>query len=230
MLFFCLHRVCGGGHVDSTQPARLGWVFSMCVVRLWGLSMKIISIFDRSGVMVRPWHRAGHEVLTLDIEPALHDMPSIQADIRKVPVINADIVFAFVPCTEFSRAGARWWAMKDKHKPHLLREARELLAVGWDWCAPARYWMIENPVGRLNQVWRYPDWKFDPWEFAGYLEDPTPDRRPKRTNIWSNWNKPPMEPRLPLPENKGWTTSRANAWQRSITPAGFAEAVFQHLS
>ena len=52
--------------------------------------MRVISLFDRSGVMVEPFAIAGYDVLTIDIEPAKHNYPSIQADIRDVEPQRAD--------------------------------------------------------------------------------------------------------------------------------------------
>ena len=90
--------------------------------------------------------------------------------------------------------------------------------------------MIENPIGKINQFWRYPDWFFNPYEFAGYLplETQKKEAYTKHTCIWSNFTKPPVKPINPIHTN--FANLPFNKYQRSLTPTGFATAVAQHLS
>ena len=189
--------------------------------------MNVISIFDASGIMVQPWHDAGHDVLTIDMQTARHNMPSLQVDIKDLEPRSADILFCFVPCTNYAVSGARWW--KDKG-PEALAASNALLRAARRWCDLAEYWMIENPIGRLSSIWRRPDWSFDPYEYAGLC--PGDDQYTKRTCIWSNWEKPPT---CPLPPVLGSKMHRIGPgperqYMRSLTPAGFSRAVYNHLS
>lgn len=110
-------------------------------------------------------------------------------------------------------------------------------------------WMLENPaVNTLNTQWRRPDHTFDPFEYGGYLPEvdahpiyptiyPPRDAYPKKTGIWCN-EAFVMPPKNPVPIqlingkrcNPGWyaaggRNARTKAI-RSVTPRGFAEAVF----
>ena len=198
--------------------------------------MKIISLFDRSGVMVRPWFNAGHEVITVDIEEAKHQMPSIQSDIRDLNPqrLKADVIFGFPPCTHLARSGARWWKSKP---PEALEEALELVNITKAICFAAKSaWMIENPVGRLNKHWRTPDWTFDPCEYAGFApsqKEAEAQRYTKRTCIWSNFDQPLTRPLYPVLGNSpimSLSPGPDRAYLRSITPSGFAQAVYLHLT
>ena len=194
--------------------------------------MRVISIFDRSGVMVQPWHLAGHSVLTIDIDPARHDMPSIQADITKLDpkMFNADIVFAFPPCTEFAGSGARWWATKPSH---LLENAIVLLDAARAWVSIAeKYWMLENPIGRLASIWRPADWAFNPHEYAGWSDSPDDEAYTKCTCIWANFLAPVRKSVVPVLGSKMHMLPPGPERQylRSITPQGFSRAIHHHLS
>lgn len=187
----------------------------------------IISLFDRSGVMVKPWRDAGYSTLTIDIESARHDGPSLQADALDLPPLSADIVFAFPPCTHLAGSGARWWEAKG---PRALEEALSLVDAARRLCDTADYWMLENPVGRLSTHWRKPDWTFNPCEYAGYSDES--EAYTKKTCIWSNFDKPPTKP---LPPTLGSKMHRIppgpdRQFLRSLTPRGFAIAVFLHLT
>tara|TARA_R110002060_G_scaffold30712_3_gene41249 strand:- start:138 stop:764 length:627 start_codon:yes stop_codon:yes gene_type:complete len=191
--------------------------------------MKIISIFDRSGIMVRPWYQAGHEVVTIDCHLPRHDMPAICSDIRDVPIQPCDVLFSFVPCTEFAGSGARWWSTKP---PERLDDALELVEITKSWIRQAEWWMVENPVGRLSSLWRKPSWSFDPHEYAQLSSKAHEERYTKKTCIWSNFEKPVMHSLSPILGSKMHRIppSPDRQYLRSLTPAGFSQAVFRHLT
>lgn len=197
--------------------------------------MVILSLFDRTGIMVQPWADAGYECWAVDLQHegdvVENGVRYIEADLRTwIPPYGVDygMVFAFPPCTHLASSGARWF--KQKGLPAfsdaiLLVERAAVLceAIG----AP---YMIENPVGMLSSYWREPDHSFHPFEYGGYLEH-SGDLYKKRTNLWTGngFKMPAPLDDVPLhgskmakvPEIKG----RANI--RSATPAGFAKAVFE---
>jgi len=188
----------------------------------------ILSLFDRSGVMVKPWRDAGHRTLTVDIEAARHDGPSLQGDIRSLSLPQARIVFAFPPCTHLASSGARWWKGKG---PQALAEALDMVDAARRASAGARWYLIENPVGRLATHWRPADWTFNPNDYAGYADDPSREAYTKRTCCWSNIERP--EPRAVEPVSGSMmhrlSPSPDRAYLRSITPQGFARAIYQQL-
>lgn len=182
----------------------------------------VLSLFDLTGHMVKPWADAGFDTLSVDIQRDGTDI------LRWLPPRrDYRIVFAFPPCTNVAVSGARWF--KDKGLAGLA-SAIELVERARDICewsgAP---WMIENPVSTLSSYWRQPDHIFHPHEFAGY--EPT-DHYTKKTCLWTG-NGFIMPEAFPLlnagnPDDRIHKAppgpDRANF--RSATPMGFARAVF----
>lgn len=187
------------------------------------MSGLVLSLFDLTGNMVKPWADAGYETLCIDMQRDGTDI------LRWIPPRrDYHIVFAFPPCTDLAVSGARWF--KDKGLAG-LGSAIELVERARDICewsgAP---WMLENPIGTLASYWRKPDHAFHPWEFAGH--EPA-DNYTKKTCLWTGGGFVMPEP-FPLldagkpddrihkaPPGEG----RANF--RSATPMGFARAVFE---
>lgn len=192
--------------------------------------VQVLSLFDRSGVMIKPWVDAGYTAATIDLEPARHDGLHLQSDARDLLVEGSPlVVFAFPPCTHLAGSGARWWESKG---PEALADALDLVSMACRVAALARdWWMLENPVGRLSTHWGPPAWTFDPHEYAGLADDPSSEAYTKRTCLWTNFSKPSMssvDPVLGSAMHKiGPGPDRA--FLRSITPTGFARAIFAHL-
>ena len=186
--------------------------------------------------MLRPWAQHGHECIAVDLQHPAGErigddgIRRVGCDVRDYPATDRPaIVFAFPPCTDLAVSGARWFRQKG---PEVLSRALEIVHA----CrriaerSGAR-WMIENPVGRLSSAWRKPDYIFHPHEYAGYLTDPRPDQYTKKTCLWvGSWfQMPPKRSLPPVLGSKMHTMApgpeRANL--RSVTPAGFAQAVFE---
>lgn len=223
------------GHGDSTVRADrpvVGRVLSLC---------------DRTGVMVEPWLAAGFDATIVDIqhETGVIDWPTpgggmlskVGADVRDIGWIHQwlgkdltdyDIVFAFPPCTHLAKSGARWW--KDKGLTALIEALTVVEACRAACEASGAPYMIENPSGALSTHWRKPDHAFDPLDFGAYVLDG--EDYTKLTNLWVGGGFV-MPKRRPLPKSDTpnpihWAPpgpGRADA--RSITPRGFAQAVFE---
>lgn len=90
--------------------------------------------------------------------------------------------------------------------------------------------MIENPVGALSRHMGEPDHIFDPCDYAGYLEEPTPEAYTKKTCLWTGNGFVMPEPKRVVPilgsKMHLMAPSDDRADERSVTPRGFAEAVF----
>ena len=207
----------------------------------------VISLCDRTGVMVEPWAEAGFDCIIVDIQhssphgtredfpahahrPWMSRVTKVGTDVRSwlPPLRQYAIVFAFPPCTHLAKSGARWW--KDKGLGALI-EGLELVEA----CRRIAEWtgapyMIENPSGALSTHWRKPDHAFDPLDYGAYVEDG--EDFTKLTNLWVGGGFVMPEKR-PLPKSDKpnpihWAPpgpGRADA--RSITPRGFARAVFE---
>lgn len=189
----------------------------------------VLSLCDRTGVLVRPWLDAGYECWIVDVQhqAGVHRdgyLVRVGADIRTwlPPRLDYWIGFAQPPCTDQAVSGARWF--KDKGLAglsgaiELVERSRDILA----WIdAP---WMLENPVGTISSYWRKPDHTFQPWHFG--------ENESKQTCLWTGGGfiMPPREV-LTRPadvQESVWrmAPSADRGDKRSITPAGFARAVF----
>jgi hypothetical protein len=200
----------------------------------------VISLFDLTGVMLRPWAQNGYQCFCYDIQ---HDdvhkkdgITYIHADLSKSPGTDywlpreVSFVSAFPPCTHLAVSGARWFKGKGLRK---LAEAIELFACAAEICeSTGAPYMIENPVSTISTYWRKPDHKFHPWHFSGIEEA---DHYTKQTCLWAGggFNMPVPDPGdfqlLGDPDDRihkaAPSPERTNF--RSATPLGFAQAVFE---
>jgi hypothetical protein len=197
----------------------------------------VLSLYDLSGVMVRPWAEAGFECFIVDVQHpkgcTRHpDMPNVWrwgGDILNwlPPKVDYRMAFSFSPCDDTAVSGARWFVQKGLAS---LAHSIEMFARGIDICqwsgAP---WCAEHPVSTISSYFRKADRSFHPWQFDGYTEED--DNYTKLTNIWHSpdfvW--PDVRPSATRPDPKRiWhcppSADRKNL--RSKTPDGFARAVF----
>lgn len=195
----------------------------------------VLSLCDRTGVMVAPWRDAGFRCICVDTQhtPGVqrrNEIEFVGADIRGYlpPLGEYAVCFAFPPCTHLAVSGARWFQEKGLSSLHeaigIVEAARRIC----EWTeAP---WMLENPVSTLSTYWRKPDHMFDPCDFGGYL-NPNGDAYTKKTCLWTGGG-------LVFPQKKSvvavegskmhlMAPSEQRSNLRSETPAGFAQAVFQ---
>lgn len=189
----------------------------------------VVSLFDRTANMVRPWAEAGFLCYCVDLqhesgEARDGNIVKVGADVLDYlpPRERIEIMFAFPPCTDVAVSGARWF--KDKGLGALIR-ALQLFDAAVKLCewSGAPY-MIENPVNTVSTYWRKPDAKFQPWMYG--------DNYLKETWLWLGNGF-----RMPLPETRQQPQdAEAKIWlmppgpdradKRSETPPGFAQAVF----
>lgn len=191
--------------------------------------------------MVEPWIQAGYDAIIVDLQhpPGWHNQKTkngfpvrtFGGDVRKFlpPRCDYKIVFSFPPCTNLAVSGARWFSEKG-----LDALCDSLSIVEWcrkicEWSdAP---WMLENPVSTISTYWRKPDYSFSPYEYAGYLAKPEKEAYTKKTCLWTGGGFvmpeiKSVEPILgSLMHKMPPSEDRGN--KRSITPAGFAQAVFE---
>jgi hypothetical protein len=194
--------------------------------------LRVLSLADRTGNMVAPWLDAGHDAVTVDLQPSPSSHPRrvhIVGDLRCISSLQADIVFAFPPCTHLANSGARWYRGKGMGA---LIEGLELVEACRRICeAIGAPYMIENPTGQLASWWRDPDYTFHPVHYAGYAVEPERDEYTKKTCLWTGNgfvmpDRKPGEPTLgSLMHRLPPSDDRADL--RSVTPKGFAQAVFE---
>jgi hypothetical protein len=204
----------------------------------------VVSLFDLTGEMVKPWVEAGYTAYILDNQhPSAYStngvtqledrLYAVHFDLSRpwMPPFDRDqiaFVAAFPPCDHLAVSGARWFKGKGLRK---LSEAVNLFATAVEWCewAGAPY-MIENPVSSISSHWRKADYSFHPWHFTKL--EPT-DNYTKKTCLWTGngFVMPEMQADDSLgdPDDRIHkappSAERANL--RSQTPRGFARAVFK---
>lgn len=194
------------------------------------MSGHVISLCDRTGVAVRPWAEAGFTCWCVDVQ---HQMTGRQdgcvgfmyGDVRSWTPPPGPIAFvmAFPPWTDVAVSGARHFKAKGLRK---LTDALDLFNA----CLMAAEWsrapyFIENPVGVLSSHVRKPDYIFQPWQYG--------DNESKATCLWTGGGfvmPPPLVTERPADVREScWRMppSRDRGDMRSVTPAGFARAVFE---
>lgn len=193
----------------------------------------VVSLCDKSGVMVRDWAAAGYECICVDRQHSIRrdrveyvgrgSIRFLWGDVRSCSPSwwgQPAIVFAFPPCTDLAVSGARDFERKGLR---LLIDSLEVVEACRNICELARTpWMLENPVGRLSTLWRKPDFTFDPCDYG--------DPYTKKTCLWTGGGFV-MPPKNRVEPTEGSMMhlmapgpDRAN--RRAETPAGFARAVF----
>lgn len=206
----------------------------------------VISLFDASGVMSEPWRDMGFEVYQLDLklgDDLLRDMPRYVEAIQKMQEGGARIVgvLAQPPCTTFAGSGARWWsprhdkawqnavgrmwgdwARKEFQSPveynqALVAATEEMIAV-----ANAGFFVIENPVGRIEKMTGLPKPRLvmQPHNFG--------DPYTKRTSLYGEFNDQlptaNVEPTEGSRMHKLRSTDEKDGGLRSLTSEPFAYA------
>lgn len=136
------------------------------------------------------------------------------------PIPHVYGIIANPPCTDLAGSGARWW--KKKGQEALFKA----LAVVDACCrqvlfSEPKFWMIENPVGRLSRYLGKPVFTFQPYEYG--------DTYSKRTCLWGKFNIPPKNIVVPTEKDKIWKMppSKERADLRSLCSPLFAKAFFE---
>jgi hypothetical protein len=148
--------------------------------------MDVISLYDYTGEMLRPWARFSKvNCYAYDLQhngsSKRHGINYVHADLHNENTLwdivcrhngKAAIVFGFPVCTDLAVSGARHFASKAAADPMFQKRAA-LHAQNVSLVAEALNvpYMVENPVSRLATLWRKPDHTFDPFEYGGYLSD-----------------------------------------------------------
>jgi len=149
--------------------------------------MRVLVACEFSGRVRDAFLARGHDAWSCDLLPTEVPGPHIQDDVLKHLHDGWDLMIAHPPCTFLSRAGANLWSVRQQ-------EARDALwFVQTLYQAPIARIAIENPIGRLTQLWKPPSQRIHPWMFGEPYNKPT--------DLWLR-NLPPLMARSivrPLP-------------------------------
>ena len=140
----------------------------------------IVSLFDYSGVWSAPYRESGYRVVQVDIQ-----LGRDVYDPRLNTLWPVHGVLAAPPCTDFARAGARWFSEKDSdgRTAESVRLVRRTLDLITRW--RPFWWALENPPGRIQNLipeLGRPRFQFHPFEFG--------DPRRKLTYLWGDFTPP----------------------------------------
>lgn len=192
----------------------------------------VVSLFDESANMVRPWARAGWRCWCFDILntereesfPGGGFIQWVKADLddpawhQLIEDLGPNIMFSFSPCDDLAVCGAKHFGKKLAANPECqnLAVARARLVQDIADYRGIPY-MHENPVGILATRWRPVDFWFDPSDYGGWLPEddvhprwgqylPPRDAYPKKTGIrcGNGFVQPEKRPVPALKDYPGW--------------------------
>ena len=193
---------------------------------------------DHSGAHREPTE--GHTVLNIDLS---HDdaVKRVYDFLDFYGLYDPSLVVSFAPCTDLAVSGAAHFERKRAANPNFQTEAVRMARLAEQFDCP---YMVENPVSVLATMWRKPDHYWHPWEYSGYCpEGPHPefpdvipprDRYNKKTGAWcGNGFVFPHKTHITGPtgafpgHTKLGGKSARTKYIRSLTPRGFAQAVYE---
>lgn len=175
----------------------------------------VISLFDYTGNMVKPWADRGYQCFIFDSQHRTGLKPHGRGE--RIHTVGCDLsdpydyefwidfiadrydvefMSAFPPCTDLAVSGAKHFERKAAANPNYRDEAMALVytsrAIGESLGCP---YFIENPISVISSEWRKPNYIFQPYEFGGYLPQddvnpwfdliPARDAYPKKTCLWT---------------------------------------------
>lgn len=196
----------------------------------------IISIYDYTGNWVQDYISAGYPVMLWDKKVEGDILEGFSWLLMQIEATGLDVygLLAACPCTDFAVSGARWFAEKDKPKSgfepfdnttELSIALVEIVLHMVDLIKPKGFWVIENPVGRIETlvpaIKPFRRMSFQPLDFG--------DPYTKKTILWGEFNdklvkKPALNLYGSMMHNLWPSDSRAEL--RSTTPRGFSKAFF----
>lgn len=158
---------------------------------------KAIFLFDRTGIMAKPWaddgwlcycfdgqHPLGVTKSTdeniLNVGQWFENDPggSNDGNIEKIKSVVGDVgdelfIFGFPECTDLAVSGAAHFKNKANKDPMFQERALKLVSLVVDLAASygCSRWALENPVSVISSKWRKPDFMFHPYEYGQYLPE-----------------------------------------------------------
>lgn len=192
----------------------------------------ILSLCDFSGSWSKPYRDAGYDVRQIDLKHG--------QDVRLLNYVDGNVygILAAPVCTAFTVSGAQYWQAKDASGATFdgLALVDACLRGAALYQRTLRFWVLENPVGRLKTWLGPPKFIFNPCDFG--------DPYTKKTCLWGEFVPPlplfttqrPVEPEFVIAANGDryskthWYSggkSEKTKEKRSITPPGFAKAFFE---
>lgn len=203
--------------------------------------MRVVIACELSGIVRDAFISAGHDAISVDIEPTESPGPHYQGDIweffSKNDPSQFDLMIAHPPCYFLCNSGARWfYHPDDTSKPEHLRRPHPQYPNRWAdhyeaviffkrlWELPVPKICIENPIPsvRLTRVVGKYTQICQPWWFG--------DPYKKGTALWLK-NLPPLQKTNEVPEGQRVAACHEmspgpdRSKRRSMFYPGFASAM-----
>ena len=188
----------------------------------------ILDLCGGTGAWSKPYKDNGYDV-------RLITFPEYDV-LTYIPPSNVYGIIAAPPCTHFSIACNRLWDQKDKDGRTI--EGLKVLIACLHIIAKSnpKFWVLENPVGRMKKFMGEPSFKFEFTDFGFPCK--------KKSLLWGNFNPPIKQTHIyekvykleeidyKMPELYNThgiikTDHSRRAAVRSITPPGFAQAFYE---
>jgi hypothetical protein len=179
----------------------------------------ILDLCGGTGAWSRPYAEAGYDVRVITLpEYDLMDEETVML-LCEIKCVYG-ILFA-TDCTCWANSGARWFWQRITAE---IWEGMKLFVKGYRVIMAhkeAKFWAIENPVGKMRDFLGDPQLIFDPCDYG--------DPYTKKTLLWGRFNAPVKRPVKPDEGSKihRYPPSVERKKLRSITPPGFAQAFFK---
>jgi hypothetical protein len=183
----------------------------------------ILDLCGGTGAWSSPYKEAGYDVRLVTLP---------DGDVRKYqPPPNVHGIFAAPPCTDFAISGAQYWLLKDMDNRTIDSMGVVLACLRIIAMSQPKWWVLENPVGKLSRWLGKPQLIFNPCDYG--------DPYTKKTCLWGNFNLPVKNPVAPVYVTSsngdkyapvimatGGKSERTKEL-RSITPPHFARAFYE---
>lgn len=149
--------------------------------------MRVLDLFCGLKGWSSVWAAAGHEVVTLDLDPKFH--PTVVADVLEVRAADLggpfDVVLASPPCEGFSVMNiGRNWHHDHTPKTDTARLGKAILerTVSLIGELDPAFWVIENPVGKMRRMS-----VLEPLERRTITQCQYGETRMKPTDLWGGF-------------------------------------------
>lgn len=227
----------------------------------------VVSLYDHSTLAVQPWADAGYDCFCYDIKHKT-EREVISFGAGTITKVHCDLfqdesllaiqqehagkvafLIAFPVCTHLSLAGAcHFDSKRESDNEFQVVAAKNAIVceeLAKNFGCP---YVVENPKSMLTVLWRNFDYKFQPWQYGGYIpieQGDHPlwpqyilpfDAYKKETCFWTG-NGFVMPPPLPVPFTdmeyapqfaKLGGTSEKTKEIRSCSPRGIFIAIHQY--
>lgn len=206
--------------------------------------MKVLVACEESQAVCKAFRELGHEAYSCDIQECSGGHPEwhIKGDAKDACLSRKwGLIIVHPPRTRLCNSGQRWLYLGNAEYQAKKRKEQIEAVMFFMWFVnfaeiTGTPMAIENPMGIMSNLYRKPDFTYNPYDFKGETEC-------KKTGIWTFNGVPNLMPTQNLPKEQRtqgiWRghfeingEKKKLAWNdpmcakmRSVTPPGVAKAM-----